>query len=232
MTRIPIAVRQQRALSFVRDERGSVLPLVGLCMLVIFVVGAIVIDLGYQEALRSQMTAAADAAALAAVIELPSKSRATDAAMRYAEMNMPEAANGHVLFRDDIEFGYWDHTHRSFDSGGKPVNAVRVTLRRSDENGNAAPTFFLHLFGAQEAEITTQSLAGIVVPLIDYMGDPSMLSKAEQRKVAEMIEDVEETNKEHMWDNVTKRYDRRKKMTADDIEKFLVENYGQPALLK
>ena len=32
--------------------------------------------------------------------------------------------------------------------------------------------------------------------------------------------------------NVTKRYDRRKKMTADDIEKFLVQNYGQPALLK
>jgi hypothetical protein len=47
-----------------------------------------------------------------------------------------------------------------------------------------------------------------------------------------MIEDVEETNKEHMWDGVAKRYDRRKKMTADDIEKFLVENYGQPALLK
>ena len=59
-----------------------------------------------------------------------------------------------------------------------------------------------------------------------------MLSEAEQRKIAEMIEDVEEENKERMWDNVSKRYDRSKKMTADDIEKFLVENYGQPALLK
>lgn len=232
MIRLGVAIRQWRAPSFLRDERGSVLPLVGLCMLVTFVVGAIVIDLGYQEALSSQMTAAADAAALAAVIELPNKSRAADAALRYAEKNMPEAGNGRVLFRDDIEFGYWDRTHRSFDSGGKPVNAVRVTLRRSAENGNAAPTFFLHLFGAHEAEITTQSLAGIVVPLIEYMGDPSMLSEAEQRKIAEMIEDVEETNKEHMWDSVTKRYDRRKKMTADDIEKFLVDNYGQPALLK
>jgi len=229
--RIGIAIGQRRLISFVRDERGSVLPLVGLCMLVIFVVGAIVVDLGYQEALQSQMTAAADAAALAAVIELPSKSRAADAALRYAEKNMPEPANGKVLYKDDIEFGYWDRTHRSFDSGGKPVNAVQVTLRRSDENGNAAPTFFLHLFGAREAEITTQSLAGIVVPLIEYMGDPSMLSEAERKKVAEMIEDVEETNKERMWDSVTKRYDRSKKMTSDDIERFLVENYGQPALL-
>lgn len=230
--RIGIALRPQPAPAFVRDENGSVLPLVGLCMLVIFVVGAIVIDLGYQEALRSQMTAAADAAALAAVVELPSKSRATDAAMRYAEKNMPEAANGHVLFKDDVEFGYWDWTHRSFDSGGKPFNAVRVTLRRSAENGNAAPTFFLQLFGARDAEVTTQSLAGIVVPLIEYIGDPSMLSEAEQKKIAEMIEDVEKENKERMWDNVSKRYDRSKKMTPEDVEKFLVENYGQPALLK
>ena len=232
MMRIGIALRQQRPSSFIRDESGSVLPLVGLCMLVIFVVGAIVIDLGYQEALRSQMTAAADAAALAAVVELPSKSRATDAALRYAEKNLPEATNGHVLFKDDIEFGYWDWTHRSFDSGGKPFNAVRVTLRRSAENGNAAPTFFLQLFGAQDAEVTAQSLAGIVVPLIEYMGDPSMLSAAEQKKIAEMMEDVEKENKERMWDNVSKRYDRSKKMTPDDVEKFLVENYGQPALLK
>ncbi len=232
MMRGRIAAGRQRALSFVRDQRGSVLPLVGLCMLVIFVVGALVVDLGYQQALQSQMTAAADAAALAAVIELPNKSRAADAALRYAEKNMPEAANGQVLFRDDIEFGYWDHTHRSFDSGGKPFNAVRVTLRRSAENGNAAPTFFLHLFGAHEAEVTTQSLAGIVVPLMEYMGDPGLLSEAEQKRIAEMFEDVEQENKERMWDNVTKRYDHRKKMTADDIEKFLVENYGQPALLK
>ncbi|MFM9845377.1 MAG: TadG family pilus assembly protein [Dongiaceae bacterium] len=231
MMRFRIAVRQQRVLSFVRDERGSVLPLVGLCMLMTFVIGAIVIDLGYQEALRSQMAAAADAAALAAVIELPSKSRAAEAALRYAEKNMPEAAHGRVLFKDDIEFGHWDRTHRSFDSGGKPVNAVRVTLRRSAENGNAAPTFFLHLFGTQEAQIATQSLAGIVVPLIEYMGDPSMLSEAEQKKIAEMIEEVERTNKEQMWDSVTKRYDRSKKMTPDEIEKFLVDNYGQPALL-
>ena len=232
MTSLGIADRQRRAPSFIRDESGSVLPLVGLFMLVTFVVGAIVIDLGYQEALRSQMTAAADAAALAAVIELPSRSRAVDAALRYAEKNMPDAANGHALFKDDIEFGYWDWTHRSFDSGGKPFNAVRVTLRRSAENGNAAPTFFLHLFGVQEAEVTAQSLAGIVVPLMEYMGDPGLLSEAERKKIAEMREDVEQENKERMWDNVTKRYDYSQKMTADEVEKFLVENYGQPALLK
>ncbi len=33
---------------------------------------------------------------------------------------MPEAANGHVLFKDDIEFGYWDWTHRSFDAAASP----------------------------------------------------------------------------------------------------------------
>jgi Flp pilus assembly protein TadG len=232
MTALGVAIGMPRVPSFVRDERGSVLPLVGLCMLVTFVVGAIVIDLGYQEALRSQMTAAADAAALAAVIELPYKEKATDAALRYAEKNMPEAANGRVLRKDDIEFGYWDRKHRSFYSGGKPTNAVRVTLHRSAKNGNAAPTFFLHLFGAQDADITIQSLAGIVVPLIDYSDDPGLLSEAERRKIAEMCEDVEEENKERMWDNVSKRYDRRKEMTADDTERFLVENYGQPALLK
>ncbi len=33
-----------------------------------------------------------------------------------------------------------------------------------------------------------------------------MLSEAEQKKIAEMIEDVEKENKERMWDNVSKRY--------------------------
>jgi len=137
-----------------------------------------------------------------------------------------------VLFADDIEFGHWDWTHRAFDSGGKPYDAVRLTLRRGEENKNAAPTFFLNMFGARQADIQVQSVAGIVVPLIEYIRDPSMLSAGERKKVAEMIRDVDIENKERMWDNVSKRYDRSKAMTAEEIEDFLFENYGQPALLK
>jgi hypothetical protein len=227
-----IAAGLSRMRAFPADERGSVLPLVGICIFAIFAVGVIVVDLGFQEALRSQMSAASDAAALAAVSELPNKPRAAKSALQYAELNMPEVANGKVLDPDDIEFGYWDRTHREFNSGVKPVNAVRVTLRRSQENNNPAPTFFLHIFGQSEADVVSQSLAGIVVPFIDYLGDPGLLSEAEQKVVAEMIRDIQEENKERMWDKTTKRYDKTKKMTPEEIEDFLMENYGEPALLR
>jgi len=76
-------------------------------MTVILGVAAIAIDLGQQSALRAQLEGTADAAALAAAAQLPDESKARKKALEYAEQNMPEAANGHVLRDEDIVFGTW-----------------------------------------------------------------------------------------------------------------------------
>ena len=64
-----------------------------------------------------------------------------------------EAVNGHVLLDDDIVFGTWYADKRKFVVDGPVANAVQVTVRRGGQNGNPSPTFFLHIFGYDHADI-------------------------------------------------------------------------------
>src|SRR5262245_35457982 len=143
---------------FIDDERGSILPLVGLCLLVVLGFGAIAIDLGQQAALRSELQATADAAALAAASRLPDLQKARTKALDYAERNMPAATNGAVLAEDDIVFGTWYGNTRQFVENGPVLNAVKVTARRSSSNGNPSPTFFLHIFGQDHADLSAGAM--------------------------------------------------------------------------
>jgi hypothetical protein len=81
------------------------------------------------------MRSAADAAAHAAVIDLVTagEAAARETAMSYAETIMPKSAYGDVLTPTDVEFGSWDLATGAFLSSEEP-DAVRVTLRRSEQN--------------------------------------------------------------------------------------------------
>jgi Putative Tad-like Flp pilus-assembly len=231
MIRALTTTRRHRLRAFLADERGSVLPIVGLCMLVILGVAALTIDLGYQQALRSQLDATADAAALAAAAQLPDAKKAMAAAATYAEFNMPKAEHGNVLRPDDIEFGHWDADSRKFAAGGKGSNAVRVTIRRTADNGNPAQTFFLHLFGMGQADLVAQSLAGLSLSTPALDKDPAQWTAAERERVQEIALAVEEENKRRMWDKKRRVYDVRKAMTPTETEAFLLQNFGRPVLL-
>ena len=64
---------------------------------------------------------------------------------------------------DDIVFGTWYAETRKFVVDGPVTNAVQVTVRRGGQNGNPAPTFFLHIFGYDHADLAALSLAGNVL---------------------------------------------------------------------
>ena len=221
-----------RLRAFVADERGSVLPIVGLCMLVILGVAALAIDLGYQQALQSQLGATADAAALAAAAELPNTAQAKEAALKYAEFNMPREEHGDVLGPEGIEFGHWDADHRQFLPGGKNPDAVRLTVGRTEAHGNPAQTFFLHLFGLGQADLVAQSMAGISFSMPSDESDPSTWSDAERKRVTEMAHAVDEENKRRMWDKSQKTYDVSRRMTVAEMETFLRSSFGKPVLLQ
>ena len=214
---------------FRRDQRGSVLPIVGLCLTVILGLAALVIDLGQQRALQSQMAATADAAALAAASQLPSEKKATAKALEYAEKNMPPEENGTVLAEEDIVFGTWYEGRREFVADGPFTNAVQVTVRRSAQNGNPAPTFFLQIFGQDHADIAAVSLAGIV--LFDNAGRGGLdkLSEKNRAKLQEMQEAVEKEF-QYRWNKSSHNTDDV--MNDKEVSEFLMENYGRPALLK
>jgi Putative Tad-like Flp pilus-assembly len=76
---------------------------------------------------------------------------------------MPEATNGTVLADDDIVFGTWYGDTRQFVEDGPVINAVKVTVRRSRANGNPSPTFFLHIFGQDHADLSAGAMAGVVL---------------------------------------------------------------------
>jgi hypothetical protein len=212
--------------AFARDERGGILPLVGLCLMVILGFAALGIDLSHQSALRAQLAATADAAALAAASELPNEARARDRALEYAAANMPPQAHGSVLVEDDIVFGTWLTDTRAFVAGGPMVDAVQVTVRRSELNGNAAPTFFMRIFGRDHIDLAAEAVAGVVLLEGVPAGEPG---EADRARLAEMQEALIEEARRR-W--IAFGRDPDELMSDEEAVEFLMEEFGKAVLLK
>lgn len=148
---------------FVRDARGSIVPLVGVGFVVGSGFAAVGVDYVRSTAHRQSLQLAADAAALAAATRLPSQERATAAALLYVEKNMPAAEFGSVLAKRDIEFGVWDDKRMAFVPGGDGAaggSAVRVTARLSVVNGNPVTTLLGGVIGVDYFEAAASAVAG------------------------------------------------------------------------
>ncbi len=126
---------------------------------VIFCIAAFAIDLGNAYVLRGQLQSTADAAALAGVSQLPDETAADAEAMQYVALNMPSAQHGTVLASSDVVAGNWDGGTRTFTPAGTPLNALRVTAKRSQDNGNAAPTYLAGLLGFNSVDIQVSAVA-------------------------------------------------------------------------
>ena len=141
------------------DEDGSVLTFFGLALMMTMGFAALAVDMSNAYALRTNLQNTADSAALAAVIELPNEGQALATALIYAQKNMPHADHGTILDTSDVVTGNWDSATRVFTPAGAPMNAIQVITRRSQANGNPAPTFFARLFGKESIDITASTIA-------------------------------------------------------------------------
>lgn len=213
--------------AFRRDERGGVLPMVALSLMVILGIAALAIDLGQQHALHAQLQATADAAALAAAAELPNQKKALQRAEEYVELNMPEAQNGQALREEDVIFGTWHEETRQFITGGKSPNAVQISVRRSSENGNAAPTFFMHIFGRDHVDLSAQALAGVFLfPGRTRVED---FDDEDRERLAEMQDMLEKEHKERARKY---RNDPEEWLTDEEAARMLLEEFGKAVLLR
>jgi Flp pilus assembly protein TadG len=141
------------------DEQGSVMAWTALGILSLLGMAALTVDMGYMYVLNNQLQTTADAAASAAVKELPDETAALAAAQDIVQKNMHSSAHGNVITADDVQFGNWDSATRTFTDGGSPVNAVRVNARRDSTNNNAARTFFASALGFSDVSIGAQAIA-------------------------------------------------------------------------
>ena len=134
------------------------LPLIAVLLPVLIVFLGFSVDLAYMQNTRLELRAVTDAAARAGATKLSrtdSEASARAEALRVAAAN--KVAGKSLLLADsDVEIGrsVRDKNGRwSFQKGGSPANAVRVTgARLSGKGSGAVPLFFGSQIGAMEFE--------------------------------------------------------------------------------
>jgi hypothetical protein len=133
-----------------RGERGQVLVLVILFLVVLLGMAAMVVDVGYAYYAHRSLQASADAAALAGAQELPDPSKATQVAKQYG------GEPGQKNYRDNIPNVTTSVTTKCIQSvpGCSPVNAVVVTERAA-----RVPTIFAKVLGIDNFTINVKSTA-------------------------------------------------------------------------
>lgn len=134
---------------FWRNEKGGVTILSALIMPAIIGIGALAIDIGLLRYNRMRLQMAADAGAIAAVRALPDTTKAAEAAVALANLNVPASA-GQVTLARDVEFVVYDastKTYRATDPN-TPANAVRVTAARDVAHKNQVLGLFSRFAGS------------------------------------------------------------------------------------
>ena len=160
------------------DRRGAILIWVAASLTMFCGFAALAIDMGYLFVLKNQTQTTADASSLAAVSQLPDPAAVLSVAVEYAGKNMPPADHGTVLTPSDVVMGGWDFSTRTFTPGADPPNAVKVTTRRAESNGNPAPLFFANALGIGESDVVSAAVAthrkspsGAGIIVLDPLGD-------------------------------------------------------------
>ena len=121
------------------------------------------LDYGRVQLTRAKLQDAADAAARAAASAIPNDpTTATALAIQYAGKHRVHGT-AIDLQQNEVEFGTWDITHRTFTQltgyGIYGANAVRVTISRVASKKNATPLFFASVLGQYTADVKVSSIA-------------------------------------------------------------------------
>ncbi len=152
------AKRSRRSNAIDADERGSIAPILAMVMLVATAGAALAVDMARAYALRSDLQAAADAAALAAAVMLPNKDAARKAAARAVSKNLPNHQD--LLRSSDFEFGLWDAASGSIKAGDGANSAVKVTVQRKSSRGTGVNMLFAGVLGSDSMDVAASATAG------------------------------------------------------------------------
>lgn len=154
-------------------EKGAVAVLVAVLLLFLIGMVALVVDVGYLYATRSELQNAADAAALAGARQLGflyeemshGAQKAYDcgscSAIVAAATDFKNQAGGVAIEIQpaDVEVGRWKD--KTFTPTTAAPNAVRVSASRVAGNNGPLLTFFAGLFGKESFDVRAQAVAAL-----------------------------------------------------------------------
>lgn len=175
------AAYRQRVVIFgkphaVESQSGAALVLVAVSLVALMGVVALAVDIGLLFHVRTKLQATADAAALAAAPEIPSEFDARLVAREYVGLN--EAGDDAVLKDESVVLGNWDAGNKQFTPDGNPLNAVEVTVERTQGNENPVPLWFARVLGINDADVSATAIAAIGGgPGTRFLIDDEMIDK-------------------------------------------------------
>jgi Flp pilus assembly protein TadG len=211
-----------------RERRGAVALLVGLLLPVLLLCTALVADLAVLAVARSQLSVAADAAALAGAAQLGSARRTqttiTDLTPEITAANTQAisfAAQNFVLHQPatllsntgnspggDIMVGYLDTTRPGTALSTAPAdllefNSVQVTARRDLTHTGLVPAFFARMIGYGGTALSVQSTATLQPYVVMGFSGPAQLMPIalDSGTWAQMV--AKATVDQYTWDPVT-----------------------------
>lgn len=123
-------------------------------------ISAVVIDGNEVRNARISLQSVADIAALVGAKEVAFKRQPAAAAIASTETNLPPQKYGNVLRFNDVEMGEWNAASRQFTAASvSTADAVRVTLDRTQDNGNPVNLNLAEVLGFVEADVTASAIA-------------------------------------------------------------------------
>ena len=154
-----------------RSSRGIALVMVTAALTALMGFAALGIDLAFLMETQGELSAAADATALAAasglnvsLVEQDKTDEARRRAETYAALNkvagQPLRLNAQNA---PLKFGRWDTTTRAFQEGTLPTNAVLVSLELTESSIPPAPAlFFAPVLGHGTGQLAASATAALV----------------------------------------------------------------------
>jgi len=189
-------------------KSGAVIPLLAICLVPLMGMLAFSIDYGFLRVVSTDLQRSADAACLAAVVDLvpnPDGTQNLDivrARVReYVQNNMSRATggiSGFVVLDADIEIGRYDE-NTIYDSGPVTLqqtgimDAVRVTLRRDGSANGEVPLYFAKVLGVDEKPVTVTATA-VLRRGVALKGEGDILPFALPESFWDTLGDGEELN--------------------------------------
>jgi len=132
------------------DQRGTALIMTGICVMVLFALAALGIDVAHLALTASEVQAVADASALAGAQALVKGDDAVTSAQGVAAVNQVEGAPA-MIPASAVDVGKW--ANNTFQVGGSPSNAVRSSPQFPVQNILAS------IWGAQTTTVSKTAVA-------------------------------------------------------------------------
>jgi Flp pilus assembly protein TadG len=143
------------------SRRGVITVLAAVMLVILVAMIAFAVDLGYVAMARTQLQAAADATALAAAANVNQPQAGMIAATQYFGSQQAVAGRKVQVNSNDILYGNWDVSSRTFTQSSTPGNAMKVTVRTDQNNGGQTALFFGRVLGLSGVNESASAVATV-----------------------------------------------------------------------